>query len=321
MSKQYEVSPEANMVKESQESPFDLIELWLVLWRRKWVVIGVSLLLTVSIVLYSLTLPNIYKSSALLSPQKSQESGSLASLAGQFGGLASMAGINLGGASDDTALHIETIKSKDFIYRFIEKYNVKVPLMAAKSWDKSTGKLIIDESLYSVSNKEWVKEVKKGESPEPSMFDTYVAFLKNLEVEQNKSTGFVTLAFKHIDPNISKLWVEYLIQDINALMRQQEIAERNRSILFLEKQLKKTNVAEMKNVFYSLIEEQTKMMLLAEVQADYVFKMIESPIIEERKVSPNRAVIAIVSAVFSGLFMCLITLFVHFVVSYKRKYS
>lgn len=300
---------------------FDLVGLWLILWTRKWFILVCSFILTVCVTLYSLTLPNIYKSTALLSPQNSQETSGMASIAGQFGGLASMAGINLGGGSDETVLHIETIKSKDFIYQFINRHDIKVPLMAAKSWDKSSGKLLIDDALYSVDKKKWVKEVKTGESPEPTIYEAYELFLKNLEAVQNKSTGFVTLAIKHIDPNIAKLWVEYLIQDINALMREQEISEKQKSILFLEKQLNKTNVAEMKNVFYSIIEEQTKMMLLAEVQEDYVFKVIESPIVEERKLSPNRAVIVIISAVFSGLFMCLLVLFFHFISNYKRDDS
>ena len=36
--------------------------------------------------------------------------------------------------------------------------------MAAKSWDKGTDKLIFDESLYSVTKKEWIRKVKEGDS-------------------------------------------------------------------------------------------------------------------------------------------------------------
>lgn len=303
----------------SSDSAFDLVELWLILWRQKWLIILSSMLLTVGVVAYSLTLPNIYKSSALLSPQKSQESGGMAALAGQFGGLASMAGINIGGASDDTALHIEIIKSRDFIYNFIKNHDVKVPLMASKEWSKEHNKLTINESIFSVEENKWVREVKAGQSAEPSLFEVHDIFLKQLAVVQNKGTGLVTISFKHIDPNISKLWVEYIIQDINVLMRKQEIEEKTKSISFLEKQLAKTDLTEMKNIFYSIIEEQTKMILLAEVQENYVFKVIESPIIEERKESPNRAVITILSAMFFGLFTCLITLFFHFIRRYRQK--
>lgn len=321
MNESRQLKTTAPIVNNTQESPFDLLELWLVLWRNKWIISGVSVLLAVGVVMYSLTLPNIYRSSALLSPQKAQDSGSLESLAGQFGGLASMAGINLGGAKDDTALHIKIIKSKDFIYRFIEKHNLKVQLMAAKTWDRDNNKLIIDESVFSIKENQWVRQVKPGQSPEPTMFDAYEVFLKNLIIEQDKSNGLVNLAYNHIDPNISKLWVEHIIQDINSLMRKQEIQDKKKSISFLELQLQKTDVTEMKNVFYSIIQEQTKMMLLAEVQMDYVFKVIESPIVEERKVSPNRAVIAIVSAVFSVFFISLVTLFIHFVRQYRQKLS
>jgi uncharacterized protein involved in exopolysaccharide biosynthesis len=303
----------------NSDSAFDLVELWLILWRNKWLIMLSSIVLTAGVVAYSLTLPNIYKSSALLSPQKSQESGGMAALAGQFGGLASMAGINIGGASDDTALHIEIIKSRDFVYNFIKNHDVKVKLMASKQWNKESNKLIVNDLLYSVEKNKWVREVKAGQSAEPSLFEVYDIFLKQLSVVQNKGTGLVTISFTHIDPNISKLWVEYIIQDINALMREQEIEEKTKSISLLNKQLEKTNSSEMKNIFYSIIEEQTKLILLAEVQENYVFKVIESPIIEERKESPNRAVIAILSAMFFGLVTCLITLFFHFIRRYRQK--
>ncbi|HIM95798.1 MAG TPA: lipopolysaccharide biosynthesis protein [Gammaproteobacteria bacterium] len=302
----------------SSQKPFDLIELWLVLWNKKWLIIFLSIVFSAAILAYSLTLPNMYKSTVLLAPQKQQESGALASL-GQLGSLASVAGINLGGAGDDTAVYLEIIKSKDFLYKFIEQNNVKVNLFAVKEWNRDSQQLVIDPALYS--DGKWKVDEETKESLEPSMFETYERLLKKLSVQQDKVNGLVKISFEHIDPRISKQYVEKIVALINKSVREREIAEKKESIKYLNEQLSKTNVAEMQNVFYTIVEEQTKAMLLAEVRKDFAFKIIESPIIEERKSSPNRAVICILGAIFSGFFVCVSILLLHFVRINNRQHK
>jgi len=295
----------------TNEKPLDLIELWLVLWNKKWLILGLSFLCCVAILIYSLTLPNMYKSSVLLTPQKQQENSGLSSLAGQFGGLASVAGINLGSSSDETGVYLEVIKSKDFIYEFIEKNNVKVNLFATKKWHKETAELELNDAVFKAGK--WLVDESSQETFEPTLYETYEQFLKNLTVEQDKITGLVKITFEHIDPSIAKQYVENIVLLINKSVREREIAENKESIKYLNEQLVKTNIAEMKNVFYTIIEEQTKSMLLAEVRKEFAFKVIESPIVEEQKSSPNRAVICILGAVFSVFIICTVFLLVHFV--------
>jgi uncharacterized protein involved in exopolysaccharide biosynthesis len=297
--------------QQSTAKPFDLIALWLVLWNKKWLIIALSFIACLAILAYSLTLPNMYKSTVLLSPQKQQESGGLSSLAGQFGGLASVAGINLGGSGDDTAVYLEVIKSKDFLYKFIEQNNVKINLFAAKEWSKATDQLTIDPAVYNEGK--WLTDEGTEKTLEPTLYQTYERLLKKLTVSQDKVNGLVKIAFEHIDPNVSKKYVENIVTLINQSVREREIAEKKESIKYLNEELAKTNIAEMKNVFYTIIEEQTKAMLLAEVRKEFAFKIIESPIVEEQKSSPNRAIICILGAVFSVFFICVIFLLIHFI--------
>ena len=299
------------VTNSENEHGLDLIEIWLVLWNKKWLIIGLSFLCCVAILLFSLTLPNMYKSSILLSPQKQEQSGGLSSLAGQFGGLASVAGINLGGSVDETGVYLEIIKSKDFLYEFIKNNNAKVNLFAAKKWDKESNTLKLDESVYK--NSQWLVDDKTQKTLEPTLYETYELFLKKLTINQDKITGLVEIEFEHINPHTSKKYVENIAKLINKSVREREIAEKKESIKFLNEQLSKTNVAEMKNVFYTIIEEQTKAMLLAEVRKEFAFKIIESPIVEEQKSAPNRAVICILGAFFSVFFICSIILLVHFI--------
>ncbi|HAS23515.1 MAG TPA: LPS O-antigen length regulator, partial [Idiomarina loihiensis] len=75
--------------------------------------------------------PNIYKSEATLAPTEEASGGGLSQMAGQLGGLASLAGVNLGGKNaDKTTIALEILKSRAFIKSFVEKYDILPELMA-----------------------------------------------------------------------------------------------------------------------------------------------------------------------------------------------
>ena len=71
----------------------DLLELFKVVVKGRWIIGSLTTFTTIVALCYSLSLPNIYQSSALLNPLESQDTMSGA-LKG-YGGIASLAGINL----------------------------------------------------------------------------------------------------------------------------------------------------------------------------------------------------------------------------------
>ncbi|MCW4630978.1 Wzz/FepE/Etk N-terminal domain-containing protein [Marinomonas rhodophyticola] len=84
------------------DDEIDLKELFLALWRGKWIIILITFVFAVGGVLYALSQPNTYKAEAVLASANDNQSGGLAGMAAQFGGLASLAGINLGGGGTDS---------------------------------------------------------------------------------------------------------------------------------------------------------------------------------------------------------------------------
>src|SRR5690606_19332819 len=103
----------------------DIRELWNIVWSGKWIIIGITTTFAVAAVILSLMMPNIYRSTALLIPSEEAQGGGLSALAGQFGGLASLAGINLPGGSDNkVTTAIEVVKSRQFATNLIEKYDM-----------------------------------------------------------------------------------------------------------------------------------------------------------------------------------------------------
>ncbi len=124
--------PEKPRPSTPYDDEIDLRELFHVLWSGKWLIGGITFAAAVIAVIIAFMLPNIYRAEALLAPNQDEGAGGLSALAAQYGGLASLAGINLGSqSSDKTALGLEILKSRKFISDFIERHDILVPLMAA----------------------------------------------------------------------------------------------------------------------------------------------------------------------------------------------
>jgi capsule polysaccharide export protein KpsE/RkpR len=225
------------------------------------------------------------------------------SLPGQLGGLAAMAGVNLSsGGIDKTAIALQTIQSRDFISKFIRKHNILVELMAAKGWDRQSNTLAIDESLYSVKDMTWIRNVKAPRKPEPSMLEAYAVFSDMFELSTDSKSGLVTLEFKHYSPFFAKQILDWLVADINQEMKLKDIQEAEKSIVYVEQQISKTNISEVKATLFSLIEEQTKTLMLANSREEYMFKIIDSAFVPELKFEPKRMIIVTVVTFFGGVF-------------------
>jgi uncharacterized protein involved in exopolysaccharide biosynthesis len=286
------------------DDEIDLRELFKALWKGKWIIIATTFVFAVGAVLYALSLPNIYKSDALLAPAESSNGGGLSKMAGQLGGLAALAGVNLGGGeSSQTDLAVQVMKSRQFVEAFIKKHDLLVPLMAAKDWDLANNKLILDEELYNSNIGEWLREPDGMRGATPTAQEAFEVFSKEvLNVSQDKESGLYTVSVKNYSPYIAQQWVNWLIEDINKVMRERTIAETSQNLAYLNTQLQKTAVADMQSTFYKLIEEQTKSLMLAEVQEEFVFKVIDPAVVPEVKDGPKRALICVLGTLLGGMF-------------------
>ena len=292
------------------DDEIDLRELFAAIWQGKWIIIAVTAVFAVASVFYALSLPNIYKSEALLAPV-TEESG--LKIPGQLGGLAALAGVNLGsGGGDKTSLALEILKSREFLGRFITKHDLFIPIMAVEGWSRADNSLIIDGDIYNSANNEWVREAKPPFAAKPSLLETHEEFLELLSVTQDKETGMVKLAMQHYSPFLAQQWVNLLVTEINDEMRQRELTEAQSSIAYLTDQIEKTNIADVRTMLFSLIEEQTKTVMLANVREEYVFKTVDPAVVAEKKAKPARALIVVIAVILGGMLATLVVLVRYF---------
>ena len=290
---------ERKNTKHDEELTFG--ELLIILWQGKLIVISFSFFVLALFTAYAVNMPNIYKSEALLAPAEANTNSAMSGIGGQLGGLASLAGVNLGAASgDQSALAIEIIKSRKFASDFIVRYDLLKDLMAAEKWNPKSNQIQYDPDTYDAQEKKWVRDVTFPYKQKPSLQEAYEKYLEFIKVSADKASGLVTISATHVSPTVAQNWVNWIIEDINKVMKNRDVREANKSIAFLTKQLEQTAVAEMKGALYSLIEEQAKTVMFATVRDEYVFKTIDPAIISEKKYKPSRAIICIIGLLLGG---------------------
>jgi LPS O-antigen subunit length determinant protein (WzzB/FepE family) len=284
------------------DDEIDLRELFKVLWAGKWLIVSISSVAAIMTVAVALMLPNMYKAEALLAPNNQQGNGGLSALATQYGDLASFAGINLdSGSIDKTSLGLEVLKSRKFISEFIVRHNILVPLMAAEDWDASSGELKIDSNVYDLATERWMEDAIATDGASPSLQEAQKKFMEIFSVSQDKQSGFVSIAVEHYSPIIARQWVDWLVDDINFSIMLQDVSEAEQAIAYLNEQIESTSLADLQNVFFKLIEEQTKIVMLAKVSPEYVLRTIDPAVAPEKKSRPSRALICILGTLLGGI--------------------
>ena len=291
------------------DDEIDLRELFATLWRGKWIIVLITVIFAAVGVLYALSKPNIYQASILLAP--SQDEGD-PHISGQLGGLASLAGINIGGGgANQTIMAKEVLQSRAFLTDFIHRHNLTVPLMATKEWNMEREEWTINEEVYNRETQKWLAD-ENGKSLKPTDWDLVKTFKEHLSISSNDETGMISLNIKSQSPPVAKEWAEKLVRDINEHMREEDVKEAEARIAYLEKKLSETNIAGMQQVFYQLIESETRTVMLASAQQEYVFKTVDPAVVPQEKSEPKQALIAIIAAMLG----CMLGVFTVFVLAF-----
>jgi hypothetical protein len=201
-----------------------------------------------------------------------------------------VAGVNLGDSSPDVTLAIAFINSKKIIRQLIKHESFLPDLMAAKKWHIKSNSIIYDDDLYDKKNKKWVREVDFPFQQVPSEQEAFELFSKQINISEDKKNQLVTLSVEHISPSVAQQWAEWIIDEANTMVANLRIEEAESSINYLNEQIKLTPYAELRTMFFNLIQENTQNMMLAKVSKQYALTIIDPPLIPEIKSKPSTCI-------------------------------
>jgi LPS O-antigen subunit length determinant protein (WzzB/FepE family) len=228
-----------------------------------------------------------------------------------MGGLAALAGVSIGGANTSEAeIALQIMKSWSFIEGFIADNDLAPEIFSAKGWNKESNELQINDGVYNTENKQWLIKNEAGVMGPPTSWDLFKTFSGQLAVTKEKK-GMVSVSIEYYSPLIAKQWLDMYVAAINEHMRQRQVAKVTNNINYLQAQIEKTSVVEMREVFYAIIEEQTKNKMLAEASPEYAFVVVRQSMVPEEKSQPRRSSICILGTMLGGILSCLLVLMMH----------
>ena len=227
-----------------------------------------------------------------------------------------MAGVSIGGGeSSESQIAQEIMKSWSFVEGFIADNDLAVEVYAAEGWSKGSNELQINQDAYDSEDNQWLIEDEFGVVGPPSSWQLFKAFSGRVAVSEDKKSGLVSVSIEYYSPQIAKQWLDLYISAINKHMQERQVEKVSNNISYLEAQIGKTSIAEMREVFYTIIEEQTKNKMVAEASPDYAFVAVSPSMVPEEKSQPKRALICILGTLLGGMLSVLLVLVMH----YARK--
>lgn len=258
----------------TQDEDVDLLVVWLVLKRYKLFIAICVVACTVAATVYAFTATPMYRAEVTITEVHDPNMEGAGAIAGQLGGLASLAGATLGAASGPSRDAQAILKSRRLAQQFIERYDL-------------TGKIMA-----------------KSTAP-PTLWRAVARFRKSvLNVDEDRRNGVTTISMYWRDPKEAALWANNFVALGNELIRNRAAADAERNIGYLNDQLKQTSSVEVQHAMYNLIESEMKTLMLAKGRAEYAFSTIDPAVPPEVSASPKIAVvilIGLVVGIFAGI--------------------
>lgn len=256
-----------------------LADLWQQLWQGKFVIIAITVLFAVASIAYALLATEIYRAEVLLAPAEEQAT---PLLGGQLGGLAALAGVNVGGGNEAEPLAV--LESRDFARSFIEDYDL-LPLFFEDDWDAGN-------ETWLISNPADIPDVRDG----------IKYFRENiLSVSEERTTGLVTIAVEWTDPEVAADWADVLVQRLNNRLRERALQEAETNVAYLRQEMANSSLLAMQQSIGQLLQSELQKLMLAKGNAEFAFKVVDPAIPPKQRARPKRTMLVVIGTLLGGL--------------------
>ena len=238
-----------------EEQVVDLRALFGRLYAGRWIIVGCVAASTLAFAAAAFAIKPQYRAVTVLAASDAN-SGNLDSKLGDIGGLASLAGIDLGSRDKLTEEALAVMRSRTFTEAFIRD-RALMPKLFPRKWDARKGA--------------W----KVAPADQPTPYKAFKRFNKVRSVSVDKKTGLVSVQVDWTDRNEAAAWANDLVQRLNVEMRSRAIRNAEASLGFLEREEKVMENVTTRAALGRLIETQLKQRMLATVTEEYAFRFVD----------------------------------------------
>jgi len=281
-----------------QEDEINLLDMFIVLLKHKWMIFSLVFIAGVAAVIYSLMLPEIYRSESTIVPIE-QEKASMSSRLSALGGFGAMVAsqVGIGGAGSMEKFEI-VLKSRGLTNSLVEKHKL-MPVIFKDSWDEKT--------------KTW-----KTEKP-PTLQDAYKSMQGMLEIKPDKKNGALKLGVISPDPVLAQRLLNYYVDGMSEFLRQQTLENVAIQSKALQEQLITTTDPLLRTKLAEIIAQYVEKETLAKVQRYYGFNVIDPPFVPEKRFKPKRRQICILSVVVAFFMAVFLAFIMEYVGNLKKN--
>jgi uncharacterized protein involved in exopolysaccharide biosynthesis len=276
-------------VPPAGKEPGDLGAYLRILWSAKWKIAAFSILVGVASLVYLLTLPNIYRATAVVKPDNPDAANASQGL----GALISL-GLPVGIPSKSEDLEV-VFKSRDLAIRVFRKYAPWQALFP-DTFDPQTRTL----------KRGWLDRLlNRGDaSGVPGEWDAIRVVKAGLSVESDRRTGVLSVSFDSTSREGSAQMVRYLLDEAKSKFQEEALTRANRNKEFIMGQLARTVDPLTRDRLYALYGQEVEKEMLARNREQFGFTVVDPTLVPDRKHKPARARKA-AAFVFAGfLFAC-----------------
>jgi uncharacterized protein involved in exopolysaccharide biosynthesis len=261
-------------------------QIWSALRRGRTTIIVATIVSLLLGSAYALLAPPWYRAEVLLMPVKNK---SAQGLLAQFGGLASLAGLDI--SAGDDAEPLAVLRSRSLPRQFIEKEKL-ITVLLSRKWDAQAGK-------WKGSRSDW-----------PDIRDAVKYFDKRVRrVNEDRRTGLVTLVIEWKDPVAAAAWANDLARMVNEQMRSRAIRESTNNIAYLRKELENSNIIAVQQSVGRLLEVEFQRLMMAKGSDDFSFRIVDEAVVPKKRFKPLRTLVvsmsALLGALAAALFVCI----------------
>lgn len=266
------------------EDEASLLDYWQDVRARKWLVLGLAAALALLVAVVFIVIDPSYEAEVHMlhnTGSASSDSGSESSgdREGARSSSSTTTATSLLGTQEEA---IAILQSRRFTDQLIQELNL-LPVLYDDRWD--------------AEKKTW-----KGKPP--TLWEAYRKFNEKIRYVEVDKDGVTVMTITWKDPVQAAEWGNIQAKRLNEFLRNRDIVRTTKALDYLKREVGKTNVTELQQSLYSMIESYMKAATAANVTEEYAFTLIDPAVVPEEQVwTPVKRVVIVVFTFITGLIL------------------
>jgi len=220
----------------------------------------------------SMGLRPVYVAEVLLATKDMPQAGGLGGLSRQFSGIASIAGINLGGGSTDSDVAKATLTSLETLSEFIAKEGIKDELL--------------EDSVSRIAG------IKLG-GPSTSMWRAIKTLDQRVELVPEKRSGLMRLRVEWFDSKTSALWANDMVAMADFRLRREALKTAEARLAYLKERVNESGAIAVQEAVAQVMVDTLRTITMAGADREFAIRVVDKAVPSERPARPRKLLIIV----------------------------